>query len=168
MLKKAGIVVATAAAGLLAVSPLAFAGDKGDHDGHGKGHGHHGSSKVEDVNSIDGSNEGLINVAGNNIAVPVNVCDNQVPVNVLGVQVPLNDTNVLADLTGALGQQRVGVEGGGGRHAGANRTTAGGIPGQNRMSQIATWWQIAASTVAAWKNSWKPNVAGHGLGLRVA
>jgi hypothetical protein len=101
VLKKAGIVVATAAAGLLAVSPLAFAGDKDDHDGHG--HGHHGKSKVEDVNSIDGSNEGLINVAGNNIAVPVNVCDNQVPVNVLGVQVPLNDTNVLADLTGALG-----------------------------------------------------------------
>jgi len=103
VLKKAGIVVATAAAGLLAVSPLAFAGDKGDHDGHGKGHGHHGSSKVEDVNSIDGSNEGLINVAGNNIAVPVNVCDNQVPVNVLGVQVPLNSTDVVARVTGALG-----------------------------------------------------------------
>ncbi|TWF76472.1 hypothetical protein FHX44_112362 [Pseudonocardia hierapolitana] len=103
MLKKAGIVVAAAAAGLLAVSPLAFAGDKDDHDGHGNGHGHHGKTKVEDVNSIDGSNEGLINVAGNNIAVPVNVCDNQVPVNVLGVQVPLNDTSVLADLTGALG-----------------------------------------------------------------
>jgi hypothetical protein len=99
VLKKAGIVVAAAAAGLLAVSPLAFAGDKDDHDHHG-----HGSkTKVEDVNSIDGSNEGLINVAGNNIAVPVNVCDNQVPVNVLGVQVPLNDTSVLADLTGALG-----------------------------------------------------------------
>jgi hypothetical protein len=101
VLKKAGIVVAAAAAGLLAVSPLAFAGDKDDHDGHG--HGHHGKSKVEDVNNIDGSNSGLINVAGNNIAVPVNVCDNQVPVNVLGVQVPLNDTSVLADLTGALG-----------------------------------------------------------------
>jgi hypothetical protein len=101
VLKKAGIVVAAAAAGLLAVSPLAFAGDKDDHDGHG--HGHHGKSKVEDVNSIDGSNSGLINVAGNNLAVPVNVCDNQVPVNVLGVQVPLNDTSVLADLTGALG-----------------------------------------------------------------
>jgi hypothetical protein len=97
VLKKAGIVVAAAAAGLLAVSPLAFAGDKDDHDGH------KGKSKVEDVNSIDGSNSGLINVAGNNIAVPVNVCDNQVPVNVLGVQVPLNDTHVLADLTGALG-----------------------------------------------------------------
>ncbi len=34
MLKKAGIVVAAAAAGLLALSPLAFAGDKG-HDAHG-------------------------------------------------------------------------------------------------------------------------------------
>jgi hypothetical protein len=95
VLKKAGIVVATAAAGLLAVSPLAFAGD---HDGHGHGHG-----KVEDVNSVDGSNKGLINVAGNNLSAPVNACDNQVPVNVLGVQVPLNNTSVLADLTGALG-----------------------------------------------------------------
>jgi hypothetical protein len=74
VLKKAGIVVATAAAGLLAVSPLAFAGDKDDHDGNGDARGHHGKSRVEDVNSIDGSNEGLINVAGNNIAVPVNVC----------------------------------------------------------------------------------------------
>jgi hypothetical protein len=91
VLKKAGIIVATAAAGLLAVSPLAFAGD-----GHDK-------TNVEDVNSIDGSNKGLINVAGNNIAVPVNVCDNQVPVNVLGVQVPLNSTDILLDLTGALG-----------------------------------------------------------------
>ncbi|OZM76379.1 hypothetical protein [Pseudonocardia sp. MH-G8] len=95
MLKKAGIVVATAAAGLLAVSPLAFAGD---HDGRG-----HDKTKIEDVNSIDGSNKGLLNVAGNNLSVPVNVCENQVPVNVLGVQVPLNGTTVLADLTGALG-----------------------------------------------------------------
>ena len=92
MLKKAGIVVATAAVGLLAVSPLAFAGDD------------HGKTKVEDVNSIDGSTHGgLLNVGGNNLSVPVNVCDNQVPVNVLGVQVPLNDTHVLAELTGAIG-----------------------------------------------------------------
>jgi hypothetical protein len=91
VLKKAGIVVATAAAGLLAVSPLAFAGDD------------HGKSKIEDVNHIDGSNHGLINVAGNNLSVPANVCDNQVPVNVLGVQVPLNSTDVVARVTGALG-----------------------------------------------------------------
>jgi hypothetical protein len=97
VLKKAGIIVATAAAGLLAVSPLAFAGDD------------HGKTKVEDVNSIDGSNDGLINVAGNNLSVPVNACDNQVPVNVLGVQVPLNGTHILADLTGALGLGAAGT-----------------------------------------------------------
>jgi hypothetical protein len=92
VLKKAGIVVAAAAAGLLAVSPLAFAGDD------------HGKTKIEDVNSIDGSTHGgLLNVGGNNLTVPVNACDNQVPVNVLGVQVPLNDTHVLAELTGAIG-----------------------------------------------------------------
>ncbi len=38
MLKKAGIVVATAAAGLLAVSPLAFAGEGGDNWGHDNHH----------------------------------------------------------------------------------------------------------------------------------
>jgi hypothetical protein len=90
VLKKAGIIVATAAAGLLAVSPLAFAGD--DH-----------GSKIDGVSSVDQSNEGLVNLAGNNVAVPVNVCDNQVPINVLGVQVPLNGTHVLLDLTGAAG-----------------------------------------------------------------
>jgi hypothetical protein len=92
VLKKAGIIVATAAAGLLAVSPLAFAGDD------------HGKTKVEDVNHVDGSNSGgLLNLAGNNASVPVNACDNHVPVNVLGVQVPLNGTKVLGDLTGAAG-----------------------------------------------------------------
>jgi hypothetical protein len=96
VLKKAGIVVAVAAAGLLAVSPLAFAGDKGDDSGHR----HHGGES----NVIAGDHsEGLINASSNNIAVPINVCDNQVPVNVLGVQVPLNDVHVLADLSGALG-----------------------------------------------------------------
>jgi len=96
VLKKAGIFVATAAAGLLAVSPLAFAGDD------------HGKTKIEDVNHIDGSNKGLINVAGNNVAVPVNACGNQVPVNVLGIQVPINDTDVILDLTGALGLGALG------------------------------------------------------------
>jgi hypothetical protein len=100
VLKKAGIVVAAAAAGLLAVSPLAFAGDKDDHNGHDRGHG---KTEIEDVNHVDNSSEGLINVAGNNLAVPVNACDNQIPVNVLGVQVPVNDVEVLADLSGALG-----------------------------------------------------------------
>ena len=42
MLKKAGIVVAVAAASLVAVSPLAFATE--GHDDHDRGHGHHHSA----------------------------------------------------------------------------------------------------------------------------
>jgi hypothetical protein len=95
VLKKAGIVVAAAAAGLLAVSPLAFAGDKGDYD---HGHGHHGSS-IENENSNSENSSGIVNVADNNVNVPIQACGNDVPVNVLGVQ--LNEVPV--ELTGALG-----------------------------------------------------------------
>jgi hypothetical protein len=72
VLKKAGIVVATAAAGLLAVSPLAFAGDKDDHDNDHDHDGRHKKVKVEDVNHYDDSNKvgrGLINVTDNNVAI---------------------------------------------------------------------------------------------------
>jgi hypothetical protein len=93
VLKKAGIVVAAAAAGLLAVSPLAFAGES-----HGKSWGH-----GKDVASYEQNTEGLINVTDTNINPAINICDNQVPVNVLGVQVPVNDVDLLLDLTGALG-----------------------------------------------------------------
>ena len=91
MLKKAGIVVAAAAAGLLAVSPLAFAGDKGES-------GHHGHS-VTNNNTNGDDSHGLVNLADNNVNVPIQACGNDVPVNVLGVQVP----NLTAELTGALG-----------------------------------------------------------------
>jgi hypothetical protein len=98
VLKKAGIVVATAAAGLLAVSPLAFAGDKDDHDRDHRDHDGHKKVKIEDVNKVDDSNNGLINVSDNNVAVPVNVCDNNVSVlSVLPVQ------ESIVSLTGALG-----------------------------------------------------------------
>ena len=94
MLKKAGIVVAAAAAGLLAVSPLAFAGDKGhDHDGH---------TTVSDnnTNSVTGDeNVGLVNVTGNNVNAPIQALNcNDVPVAL--IQVPVD--NVTASLTGAL------------------------------------------------------------------
>ena len=95
MLKKAGIVVAAAAASLLAVSPLAFAGEKGHDD---KGH-HESSISGSDFASKDG--KGIVNVSGNNANVPVQVCNNNVPVNVLGVQVPVEDAT--AGVTGALG-----------------------------------------------------------------
>ncbi|MBW0107024.1 hypothetical protein [Pseudonocardia sp. KRD291] len=96
MLKKAGIVVAASAASLLAISPLAFAGD-GGHDGE-KG-GHHGAANV-----IDKDSKGLVSgLNGNNVNVPIQACNNNIPVNVLGVQVPVEDASALNGVTGALG-----------------------------------------------------------------
>jgi hypothetical protein len=97
VLKKAGIVVAAAAVGLLAVSPLAFAGDKGDH-GH---HGRHGDvTKSSNVNGD--TSKGLVNVADNNVNVPVQACNNDVPIQggLLQAQVPVS--NVTGALSGAL------------------------------------------------------------------
>ena len=87
MLKKAGIVVAAAAVGLLAVSPLAFAGE------HGKGH-HRGS---DDVNSYYQTSEGLVNVSDINANVPVNA------LNCLDADVPVLGLNEnVVPIAGAL------------------------------------------------------------------
>jgi hypothetical protein len=90
VLKKAGILVAATAAGLLAVSPLAFA--SGKYDGHDHGHG--GGDGDRQVNRVDGgdreSNQrGLVNVGDVNALNDVNVCP-AIPVaaglgNVLGI-----------------------------------------------------------------------------------
>ena len=66
MLKKAGIVVAAAAAGLLAVSPLAFA------DGGGILDGAHGQV-------------GLVNVQDSAVQVPIQACNNSVIEGALGI-----------------------------------------------------------------------------------
>ncbi|GAA1387945.1 hypothetical protein GCM10009613_24570 [Pseudonocardia kongjuensis] len=80
--KKAGLVVAASAAGLLALSPLAFA----------------------DGNVIDKDAKGVVaGLNGNNAQVPVQACNNNVPVNVLGVQVPVEDAAAANGLTGAAG-----------------------------------------------------------------
>jgi len=93
VLKKAGIVVAAAAAGLLAVSPLAFAGES-----HGKSWGH------GDVSSFEQNSEGLVNVSDTNVNAPVNLlCNNDIPVNVGLVPIQGNLKDVTAALTGALG-----------------------------------------------------------------
>jgi hypothetical protein len=65
---KAGAVVATAAAGLLAVSPLAFASDN---------HGHHGHST-----HIQG---GLINIQDVGVQIPIQACNNSILEGVLGI-----------------------------------------------------------------------------------
>jgi hypothetical protein len=84
--------VAAAAAGLLAVRPLAFAGDT-----HGKGHGHsHGGA---DVNSNQENSEGLIDVSDINANVPVNAlnCD-EVDLGLI----PIDVKQITAPITGAL------------------------------------------------------------------
>jgi hypothetical protein len=70
---KAGAVVATAAAALLAVSPLAFASD---HHGHHDGHG------VADSAHIQG---GLINIQDVGVQIPIQACNNSILEGVLGI-----------------------------------------------------------------------------------
>jgi len=96
VLKKAGILVASTAAGLLAVSPLAFAGDKGDdhHDG-----GHDGDRQVNRVDNDRESNQlGLVNVGDVNALNDVNVCP-AIPVAV-----------GIGDILGALGTGSAAAE----------------------------------------------------------
>lgn len=93
MLKKTGIVVATAAAGLLALSPLAFAGDyDGDDDNGGDDSSHHEDSadvNCEQDNSAtqesEGDDESLISVSRNTVQVPVQACGNDILSGVVGI-----------------------------------------------------------------------------------
>ena len=72
MLKTAGIVVAASAVSVLAISPLAFAGDKGDHDRGGR---HKGDSQVNRIDNERSNNQnGLINLGDVNALNDVNVC----------------------------------------------------------------------------------------------
>jgi hypothetical protein len=98
VLKKTGIVVATAAAGLLALSPLAFAGDyKGDHDGdshHSHDDSDDGGDDSADVNceqdssvkhEEEGDEKSLISVSRNTLQVPIQACGNDILSGVLGI-----------------------------------------------------------------------------------
>ena len=110
MLKKAGIVLAASAAGLLSISPLAFAGDyQGGHDSHrGGGHdcgcddggGHRGGDHDGDHGGDHGGRDhggrdrgvrdsggrgSLINVSNIGVQVPVQACNNSILSGVLGI-----------------------------------------------------------------------------------
>lgn len=91
VLKKAGIVVATAAAGLLAVSPLAFAGESG------KDWGGKGSTNIA---SSEQNTEGLINVTDTNVNAPINAL-NCLDLDPVGL-VPVGAEQVVTPLAGAL------------------------------------------------------------------
>jgi ABC-type Zn2+ transport system substrate-binding protein/surface adhesin len=106
VLKKAGIVLAAATAGVLALSPLAFAGDYSNGD-NGDHHGHHHDNGDDDDNGGDHDHEhgaacyqknkakddadglhaqgGLINVQDVTVQVPIQACNNSVIEGVLGI-----------------------------------------------------------------------------------
>jgi len=94
VLKKAGIIVAAAAAGLLAVSPLAFAGE-GHHHG-GEGDYSYSDSSIHNKNA---GSQGLVNTSGNTVQAPIQACNNDVNVNGVGAQAPVKD--VTSAVTGA-------------------------------------------------------------------
>jgi hypothetical protein len=91
VLKKAGTVVAAAAACLLAVSPLAFAGDDGDRRA---GHGSEGTGSVEQT-AIKGGDqsEGPFSLADNNSDAPMPACNSDAANLAVDVE----------DIAGALG-----------------------------------------------------------------
>ncbi|ALE81842.1 hypothetical protein [Pseudonocardia sp. HH130629-09] len=103
MLKKAGILTAGVTAGLLAISPLAFAGDGGWDKGHGHGHGGD-RINADQINNLEkdrvsGDQTGLVNLGD------VNALNNA---NVLGCS--LNNADVAASVLGILGGQAVNGE----------------------------------------------------------
>ena len=101
MLKKAGIVVAAVAAGLLAVSPLAFAGD--GYVGKGQPRDHDAKTQVTDSHDCvstqntpiesrgSGEQFGLLALVGGIGSVPITV-----PVQALNCNEFLNDVNILS------------------------------------------------------------------------
>jgi hypothetical protein len=75
VLKKAGIVLAASAASLMAISPLAFAGDKDDHDHDRGGRDKGDSTQVNRIDNERSNNQnGLINLGDVNALNDVNVC----------------------------------------------------------------------------------------------
>jgi hypothetical protein len=97
VLKKAGIIVAGSAAALLAVSPLAFAGESG-HGGH---HPHgHSADQVNYVGDSGSHSNGLVAVGDVNALNNVNVCP------------PVTAGIAIGDLLGALGTAAAPTTGG--------------------------------------------------------
>jgi hypothetical protein len=112
VLKKAGIVVAVATAGLLAVSPLAFAGDRGDDH---RGDNNSNSSRFdvdldqEQTNAADTSDrsEGLINISNNDIGLSALNCTANIALGGAGAGTALGGASTVAGagqtLAGLLG-----------------------------------------------------------------
>ena len=107
MLKKAAIVVATAAAGVLAVSPLAFAGEGGDHwghDNHHRSHAKHDNDSKFDNHSKSDNHSTTYDRSPQCIAAPQDVANNN-PQNATGVSGLLGILGVGANVLGPVTAQ---------------------------------------------------------------
>lgn len=111
MMLKSGVILATAATGLLVGAPLAYAACKDDKDHHHTKSSHHkkddddndrrhrrgGDKRVKHDNRGDDCNQqtnqanvgrsggGLVNVSNVNVAVPINVCKTDILSGALGI-----------------------------------------------------------------------------------
>jgi hypothetical protein len=125
VLKKAGIVVAAAAAGLLAVSPLAFAGDRGgdDHRGDNNSNSSRFDLDQDQANAANTSHrsEGLINISNNDIGLSTLNCAADIGLGGAGAGTALGGaataSGALQTVTGLLGlatgtQETTGTGGG--------------------------------------------------------
>lgn len=95
LLKKAGMVVLGAAAGVAALSGTAFAGDMPSSTGHDHGHHHHGPDRDRDRDR--GGDIENSAVASNGDCA--NFGDQLVGVNCTNVQAPINGLGVLSSIT---------------------------------------------------------------------
>lgn len=87
---RAGAVASGLVVGLLALSPLAWAGDDGGHGGQMDDVDKYVAQEFAQDTENDNENQ-LVSVDNNNAQATAQACDNNVPVNVLGVQVPVQD-----------------------------------------------------------------------------
>ena len=126
MLKKASIVAALLAASLVAVSPLAFAGEGKDRPSDDRGHSSQRSSEFDvdqdQTNFADDSSEssGLINVSGNDIGISAANCVGNVATGGAGLGTAAGGITTVASglqtitgLLGAFGLQTAEGTGGG-------------------------------------------------------
>lgn len=107
--KRTGAIASGITIGLLALSPLAWAGGGDGHNGdNGQNYQESFEKYVSQEFSQDSENDNeneLVSVDNNNVQVTGQACDNNVPVNVLGVQVPVQD------IAGILGFKTKGSQG---------------------------------------------------------
>jgi hypothetical protein len=126
VLKKTGLVLSVATAALLAMSPLAFAGDKDDHHKDGHHEGRHHSESYDQINSVDSgrSQVGLVNVGDTETNTQTQNCgDGMTSAPVASSEVTSIITDELDPLLGVLAPEATDVSANGSSAEAISSTT---------------------------------------------